>query len=300
MSSSTLWIAILLALAYNIILNLSKGIQKYGIEGLSVETLKKWRERPELKKKFYFWAIGSIGTSIAVVFQFLAQPYAPNASFVAAFGGIGLMALVIFSYFVLKENIRIPEWIGIIIVVIATSIFGFIADESMATTVDYIALLLMCLIILGLFFLFAIWSYKHEFKGHALIWGSIGGFFSGLGIALSQTAAIGGDRELLAMLLTFDLWVAILTGNGAFWGTQYGFKHGSATMTVTMYNTFMLVTPILIDIFVLNQSLPPIQLIILAVIGVGVVLLTAFRRENVAPPPSELPNPIVPNNPSSQ
>ncbi len=78
-------IAIIFSLSYTIVLNLSKGIQKYGIEGLSPETLKQWRTRPELKKKFFIWLIGSIGTNVAALLAIIAQKYAPSSSFPVAF-----------------------------------------------------------------------------------------------------------------------------------------------------------------------------------------------------------------------
>jgi multidrug transporter EmrE-like cation transporter len=290
MAQVNLTLAIFFALLYNITLNLSKGTQKYGIEGLSKELLKKWRERPELKRKFIFWTVGSLGTTVAVVFQLLAQPHAPNSSFVAAFGGIGLLALLIFSYYILNERIKKPEIAGALLVVAATLVFGFTAKDVPSTTVDYNKMVLLAIIPLVIMFILAIISYKNGFKGHAVIWGSIAGFFSGLGIALSQTAAIGGDRNYVGMLLTLDIWLALATGQGAFWGTQYGFKHGHATVVVTLYNTFMLIVPIMVDLIVLGYEMPSIQIAMLICIAIGVVLLTAFRESHPIEP-AATPNP---------
>ena len=61
MSSLNIGLAVTFALLYNITLNISKGAQKYGIDGLSKEILKQWRQRPELKRKFIFWTVGSFG-----------------------------------------------------------------------------------------------------------------------------------------------------------------------------------------------------------------------------------------------
>lgn len=164
-----LTIAVILAICYNVTLNLSKGIQKWGIEGLSLDIIKKGKDDPKLRKRFNVWLFGSIGTIVATVFQFLAQPFAPNSSFVAAFGGIGLMALVIFSYFVLKEDIKKIEVIGIILVMVATIIYGLTASETAATNVDYLRFVYMVVIILGIGFSIGIWSIKHEYKAHAVI-----------------------------------------------------------------------------------------------------------------------------------
>jgi len=156
--------------------------------------------------------------------------------------------------------------------------YGLTANESAATSVDYLRFLYLVVIILVIGFSIGFWSIKHGYKGHAVIWGSIAGFFSGLGISLSQTAAVSGDRDIFAMIFTLDFMLAILTGNGAFWFTQYGVKRGQATIVVTFYNVFMLITPILVDYFVLGSSIPPLQFGVLGLIGIGIVLLTAFRK----------------------
>jgi drug/metabolite transporter (DMT)-like permease len=275
-------IGITLSLVYAISLSLSKGIQKYGIEGVTPQILKQWKTKPELKRKFYAWGIGSIGTTIAAVVQVVAQNWLPNASFIAAFGGVGLGALAIFSFYVLKEKLKAPEIIGVIIVVVSTIIFtipiaGLVPVE--AEDIDYVKFALLAIIPLACMFLVGIISTKHNFWGHAIIWGAVAGFFSGLGISLSQTSAAGAERDILAMLATPDLYLAFLTGQGAFWFTQYGFKHGHATIVVTLYNTLMLGVPVLVDIIVFGQSIPPLQILMIVFIGIGIVLLTAFRKD---------------------
>lgn len=272
-------LAILFSVLFTLTLNLSKGIQKYGIAGLSIELIKNWKDHPELRQNFIYWTVGSTGTAVASIFLYLAQLYAPSSSFVAAFSGVGLMALVIFSYFILKEVIRLPEIIGSVLIVIATLLFGLVADEKPTATIDYGLLGFIFIIPFLIFIGVAFWSKRNGRKGHAIVWGIIAGFFSGFSIALTHTAAIEGDRSFWSMLLTINLWASIAVAQGAFWCTQYGFKFGHASIVVTMYSTFSLIVPIIIDIIALNYLIPPFQLVMLALIGVGVILLTAFRKD---------------------
>ncbi len=284
MNDMDLVVATILALLSTIILNISKGIQKWGIEGLSLETLKKWRERPELKKRFYAWGIGSLGTIPPAILTVVAQLFTDKSSYVAAFSGIGLMCLVIFSYFVLKEEIRLPEKVGSAIVVIATLIFGITSEEpTAAPNIDYGFFAMITLIPLAGLFCLGWVSIHHGYKGHAIIWGAVAGFFAGLGIALSQTAVTSGGREVAGTLLRPDLYIALGTGQGAFWFTQYGFKHGQASIVVTLYNTLSIAVPVIVDLTVLGRVVGTIPLIMLACIGAGVVLLTAFRRAPAVP-----------------
>jgi uncharacterized membrane protein len=279
-------LAVMCSILYAVILNLSKGVQKYGIAGLSLETIKRWKERPELKRNFKIWLIGSLGTVVSVIFQFVGQLFVPegNSSFLPAFSGVGLMALVIFSYFMLKEKIRAPEIIGTIIILISTVIYGLSArDAGIEVETDYVLFFYVALIPLIMLFVIGIISVKHNHKGHAIIWGTIAGFFAGLAIPLSQTSIISGGG-LGGALGTWDLYLAIVLGQLAFIFTQYGFAHGQATIVVTLYNTLMLGVPVIIDIVVLQQQMGPIELLMLLFIGIGVILLTAFRHETTLNP----------------
>jgi multidrug transporter EmrE-like cation transporter len=279
MTEINLTLAIILSLSYTIVLNLSKGIQKYGIEGLSLDTLKKWRSHPELKSKFLSWLIGSAGTVVAAALLLAAQPYVPNSSFPVAFSGIGLMSLVIFSYFILNEGIKAIEIIGTVIILIATLFFGINSGTKTAYEVNYGIFIAMGSISLGAMLLIGLWSIRHNYRGHAVIWGTMAGLCAGIGVASAQTAAISGNREFLTMIAQPDIWIALVMGNGAFWFTQYGFKHGHATIVVTLYNALTLIVPVIIDIFVLHHDFPATQLVMLFFIGAGVVMLSAFREE---------------------
>lgn len=275
-----LLIAVLLSLGYAIVLNISKGIQKYGIDGLSIDTLKQWKQRPELKKKFFTWVIGSAGTTGASLLLIIAQPFVPNSSFPVAFSGVGLMCLVIFSYFILNEQIKLPEIIGVFVVLTATLIFGLNAGNRPSTQVDYMRFALLGIPPLVIFLLCGLWSIKNNHRGHAIIWGALAGLCAGLAVSFAQTAAISGNRDLLAMIYGPEIYIALLLGGGAFWFTQYGFKHGMATIVITLYNTLLIAVPVCVDIFVLKQDLPFIQLAMLFCIGIGVILLTAFRESS--------------------
>ncbi len=289
-------LAILFAILYTTTVHLSKGIQKYGIAGLSLETIKQWKTKPEYKKNFSIWLIGSIGTIFGAVFQFFAQQYAPNSSFVPAFTGIGLLSLVIFCHFVLDERIKRIEYLGTIIIVFATFGFTFVALDVPSESIDYGMIVISLAIPLAILCALGYWSAKNDHKGHAVIWGSVSGLFSGFAIVMAHTAAIEGQRNFIDMLLTFNILFAIICSQGAFWFTQVGFKHGQASIVVTMFSSLSIGIPIIMDYVALDYTIPPLQLILLICIAVGVVLLTAFRKPPGAEiSPAELPPKSTPD-----
>ncbi|MCP4761807.1 MAG: hypothetical protein GY870_08495 [archaeon] len=269
-------LAVIFSITYAITLNLSKGIQKWGIEGVSVEVLKTGKEDPVIRKKFIAWLIGSMGTGVALLFLFVAQNFAPFSSFVPAFMGIGLLSLIVFSYYILHEKIGISEIIGTIIIMIATLIFGLFQETSNEDyELNFELFFLSTVIPLSILFFLGFWSSKHNFKGHEFIWGSLAGFFAGIGNVFANIADIGEGINSFGISMVF---FTLLSGQGAFWFTQYGFKHGQASIVVTLYNTLMLLIPIFIDIVVLGFDIPPMQLLMLIFICSGVILLTAFRK----------------------
>ncbi|MCP4760564.1 MAG: hypothetical protein GY870_02210 [archaeon] len=281
-----LLIATILGLTSSIFLSISKGLQKFGIEGISLKILKEGRKKPELRRKFWIWMIGTIGCNIAAIIFVIAQPFAPNASYVSAFSGIGLSSLIIFSYYVLKEKIKKPEIIGLIIIVIATFIFGTTTSEESAGEPNYGILIILAIVPTIIIILLGFWSKNHNHKAHAVIWGSFAGLCAGISTALFHTSAVSADRGLLAMLITIDFWIATSVDSGSFIFTQWGFKYGQASIVVTMYNTMSIVFPIIVDIFVFQAHLNPITLAMFGCIIVGVVLLTAFREESSFSPES--------------
>ena len=82
-------------IAYTL-LYLGKGFQKYGIEIL--------KEEKSLKNSI-IWIFGTILTSLYMFIQWLALLYAP-INIIAPLDAFGLIILMLFSYFVLKEGVK--------------------------------------------------------------------------------------------------------------------------------------------------------------------------------------------------
>ncbi len=270
-------VAITFALLYNIIQNLSKGLQKYAIDGASLEYLREKNKDPEHRKKFRLWMWGTIGTIGSNAFLVMAQPFAPHSSFSVAFGGFGLLSLVVYSHFKLNENIRTPEILGALIILVATFLFGIFVEDTKPIGIKYNILSTISLTLLGVLIILALISRNSGYRGHEFVWGIISGFFGGMGAVLLQTSAISSGRDYGSMTKTWDLWIALLCAFLAFASTQYGFKHGNATIIVTIYNAISLLVPIIMDIYVLEKEIPAFQLVMLGFIGFGTILLTAFR-----------------------
>ena len=84
-------------LAYTMLF-LGKGIQKYAIEGYKGDKVK------VKSKNTGWWIFGTALTTLNMFLHWIALLFAP-INIIAPLEGLGLVVLIIFSYFVLKEKI---------------------------------------------------------------------------------------------------------------------------------------------------------------------------------------------------
>ena len=109
-----IFIGIILGLIATIMLYLGKGIQKFAIEGLKIDKTVK-------SKHSGIWFAG-----LALTISFMGLQWISLAVFhtpmniVAPFDGVGLVTLLFFSYFVLKESISKTELLSVLLIIIGT------------------------------------------------------------------------------------------------------------------------------------------------------------------------------------
>lgn len=109
-----IFLGLFLGLVAYCLLYLAKGIEKYAIEGIKgVKTVK--------SKHSGIWIFGVSLNAAYMFIQWVALNYAP-VNVIAPLNGIGLVALLIFSYYVLKEKITKIEFVGVMIIVFGTVI----------------------------------------------------------------------------------------------------------------------------------------------------------------------------------
>ena len=97
------------SIAY-IVQYLGKGIQKFAIEGFKDQKTNK-------TKHSGIWIIGTILTSSFVFIQWIPLTFFQTPmNLIAPLEGIGLISLIMFSYFVLKESLKMFDFFGIILI----------------------------------------------------------------------------------------------------------------------------------------------------------------------------------------
>ena len=275
MPESTLWIGLLMGTLAALCLNLGKGIQK-----MKVKVLGQGRAMfsPEHRRDFRIWLFGALLTTSATGFFSVALKFTDKSSLVSALNGVGLLGLVFFAWLVLKEPMGIREWVGAGLVVVGTTVMGYM-DQPLPQGQSYaLASFVHILAILAAIFLpLALLALK-KVRLHGLVFGAIVGALIGIAMILGDMALVKAQGSLLGQLQNPYPYAALFCGASALALTQFAFWRATALAVVPTINSFIILVPVLVEYFTFGTVLQPAQYLAIALIVLGVVLLTTSSR----------------------
>jgi len=253
-----------------VLLNLGKGIQKMAIEGFKAEKKIKG-------KNSGVWIGGTILTSLYMCIQWIALFFAP-INVIAPLEGLGLIVLIIFSYFVLNEDITKIEIFGIILIifgVILATVFN--PNPSNVQSGDFIFFYFIIIVFVLLLFegILIIISKISNYKAAGLILGSTAGTLMAFQTVSKRVTAIP-DPYLQIIFSIMTMIMAVLT----LIITQFAFSKSKANRVVPCFTSASISLSILIGVITLNELIILIQIIGIAILIFGVICLTAFRKES--------------------
>jgi uncharacterized membrane protein len=265
-----IFIGIIIGIIAYVILNLGKGIQKMAIEGYKAnKTIK--------SKNSGVWIAGTILTSLYMFIQWIALFFAP-VNVVAPLEGVGLIVLILFSYFVLNEDIIFTEIIGIILivtgVVLATAFKQNEVNVQLENFEPLIFISFLCALFLteGLFI--GISRIKHD-KGAGFILGTTAGTLMAFQTVSKRITAIPN----LSLTIIFGILTLIFAGFTLLM-TQLAFAKSKANRVVPCFTSASISLSILIGVIILQEKINMIQIIGIVIVIVGVIVLTSFRKES--------------------
>ncbi len=273
---------IILGLIFGIIgtlcVHLGKAMERQGIE-----TFKRNKPLKEKGKKPLIYFIGVAFNQSIVLWQFIAMQYSSAAVFASVFG-LGLILLMLYSYFVLHEDIQRPEIFGAVLIVIGTMLIGFIqlTEPANLENVNYERLYIAFFIIIIFFSALLIFSFKSKI-GIAIIFGIVAGTFAGLDNIFKR---IGLKEGLLNIWNPQTLPIFILSfilANAAFIICQIAFAKGAnASKLVPIYNSFYIAIPVIFALFIYEGSyLSPGKIIALCIIISGIFCMQSFKPSQI-------------------
>ena len=275
-----LW-GIIWGLVNTCLLHLAKAMERHGIE-----TFSRNKSFKEKGKKPLIYVVGLILNFFSFVWQFLGLLYSSAAIFSSVFG-IGLIVVMLYSYFILKEEIKKPELIGAALIITGTSIIGFsylTQEQESITVFNHLNFLILLICIAILFTVLITFSWKTK-VGTAIIFGLVAGSLGGLDNVLKRFGfAQLGFLDAFLGVFSFDIisiifLLSFLVGFLAFFFTQIGFAKGAdASKLVPMYNSCYILLPILFElVIVVGAYISIYQIIAIPIIIFGIFLMNIFK-----------------------
>lgn len=265
-------LAIFLGILASILLNLGKGVQRLGAETLGKDIVKKWRENTEDRRKIIKWLIGTIMATLSSVVQVAAQMFLDRPSTFVALGGIGILSVVFFSFYVIKEKITVMQIAGIAMICVGTVLLGIDYSEAAMSLPD-VNFYLFSIAALAFGIVIAIVSIKVK-KGYGIVFGAIAGLFNAFAAILTEFSVATGNRELVSSIINPWLVISLLLGQCAFWTTQYAFKKGGfANVVVPAMNSFLILIPFINDAIIYGIPFTIFQVLAFILNIAGIILL---------------------------
>lgn len=274
-------LGLLFGIVNTMVLHLAKAMERHGIEIFSrKKTFKQKGKKPLI------YIIGFALNNTVFIWQILGTTFASAAVFSSVFG-LGLILLMLYSHYILHEEIKTPELIGALLIVIGTTLIGFlyIIEPPEAGVINYTNFFILLIFISVIFTILISYSWKTKI-GIALIFGAVAGTFGGMdnvfkrmGLSSSNflEAFAGVFRlEILSIIFVISFFLGLL----ALTLTQIGFAKGAeASKLVPMYNSLYITGPVIFELIIIEGATVSIGIIlsIIVIIG-GVFLMNIFKK----------------------
>jgi len=170
----TVALGLLFGIINTLVLHLAKAMERHGIEIFSRK--KSFKEKG---KKPLIYIIGFILNNTVIIWQVIGTTFASAAVFSSVFG-LGLILLMLYSHYILHEEIDKTELLGASLIIVGTTMVGFfyIIEPEVTGTVYYVNFFILILVIIILFSILIGFSWKTRIA-IAFIFGAVAGTLGG-------------------------------------------------------------------------------------------------------------------------
>lgn len=258
-----------------IVLYIGKGIQKYAIEG--------FKEEKTIKSKHTgIWTAGLIMTTAYMFVQWAALAFAP-INLIAPLEGVGLIILLIFSYYILKEDINKIEIAGVFLIIGGTVIITMLNPNTGQLNPSDFNLVLFLSFCLPITVIEGVTILISKFKGWkyaGLIIGVTAGTLNAFQ-TFSKRVTLIPEFTFIFTMLTFLFSIFTLLA------TQFGFTKANANVIVPCFTSASIILATITGVMALNELIEAIQILGIILIIIGIICLTAFKKKDDTPQEKE-------------
>jgi hypothetical protein len=282
----TVILGLIFGIISTLVLHLAKSMERHGIEIFSRK--KSFKEKG---KKPLIYIIGFTLNNTIFIWQILGTTFASAAVFSSVFG-LGLILLMVYSHYILHEELDKREYLGAILIIIGTTLVGifYVIEPEIIGTVNYLNFFILIIVLVILFVILIGFSWKTRIA-IAFIFGAVAGTLGGTDNVLKRIGLTSSNFfEVLTGLFRLELdsfifLFSFLAGFFAMILTQIGFAKGAdASRLVPMYNSLYIVAPIVFELLIVEGakiSIGIIVSVIIIIIGVFVMNLYKETKENL-------------------
>jgi uncharacterized membrane protein len=266
-----LFAGVLIGIVAYVTLYLGKGIQKYAIEGLKIDK--------KIKSKHSgIWIFGTILTALFVFIQWIPLSiFHTPMNLIAPLEGLGLITLLIFSFFTLKEKISILEGVGIFFIVLGTVLINIVVitpEELQRESLNLrnFGIILSTIILVFVLFFLLIFRKSDTLTGVVL------GLAAGCFMAFQTLAKRITDIEGLIAIFTFVMFAFAIATLGL---TQWALVKTRANIVIPSFTSTSIILTTLLGIFVIDESIFNLQIGGIVSIVLGIILMNITSKKPI-------------------
>ena len=270
------YLGLLFGLIGTVQVHLAKALERQGIEIFSKE--KSFKEKG---KKPLIYIIGLALNNTIFIWQMLGTQYS-TASVYSSMFGLGLIILMLYSYFVLKEEISRRSALGTALIILGTTLVGIIQILEPPTTeiLLFSNFIILCVILFIFYFILIIFFIRTKL-GVSFIFGLVSGSMGAIDNVFKRIGLKAGFSEIFN-LSTFPIFMlSFVIGLSALIITQFGFAKGAnASKLVPISNSFYIITPIYFElIIILGASISIFKILAIIIIIGGILLMDIYKKD---------------------
>lgn len=269
-------------------LNLGRGLQKYGVDAIAHP--KKILSEKGYPFRFFIWCVGTAGMVASTFLTFAACAYGP-VTIVAALSGVGLVALALFSAFVLRESVGRMEIFAMGLILFGTVLAGYFEKWDRIANYGFAQqgggpILHRNMVVFGLAVLIIgvgmiVYCIRNERRAFGVIFGGVAGICGGTSVFFQKACMIRcGCSDIFAdipsALVNPFFYLFIVTGFLDFLIIQYALTKAKAVTVVPSYQSFYIIVPIVGGMVAYFDRVNLVQFCGLILLLWGVLVLSRF------------------------
>lgn len=283
-------IVLILGILYSFLLHIARSMQRYGIHSFDRfrQHLKgNQQNNPSENARHHIYILGLILSNASVIFVIVAGRFGTTSYFTSMYGA-GMLPMLLFSHYIMKERSRIEQWIGVLIIITGCVFMGISAHVSSSnsmTEVNPLNLLIVLLLIALLTPLVISYGKKNGNRSRdAMAAGFIAGAIASLDPILKATGQNygAGNGLIPAAPLGWLLFLlSFASTTSALLITQYAYsRRVSASQLIPYYNVAFVIIPVFVQKFILPVYKPgknEMIGILIMVLGIIIFSLNELR-----------------------